>query len=261
MTVSLVRTETQGAVATVWLNQPERRNALSRQLVENLIDTLKSLDADESVHAIVLTGSGTAFCAGADLDEFSRLGTQIPAELYQDAYRAADLFRLGSELKTPLIGAVNGPALGGGLGLVAMCHLVVASENARLGTTELRVGLIPFVILPLIRRAVGEKQALKLMLLAEPITAQEACRIGLVQSIVPPEKVLEEASGWASTVASFSPLAVKMGLDAFFTTQDWEADASFRYLARLRVLSFLSEDLKEGAEAFLEKRKPVWRGR
>jgi len=257
----LLRCEMKDAVATVWLNHPERRNALSRRLVDDLIDTLVALDGDDAVHAIILTGSGSTFCSGADLEEFSRVGSLAPADLYHEAFHAADLFRLGSRLHKPLIGAVNGPALGGGLGLVAMCHLVVASERARFGTTELRVGLIPFVILPLVRRAVGEKQALKLMLLAEPVTADEAYRIGLVQTVVSSDRVLDEAYRWAQTVAGFSSLAVTMGLDAFFSTQDSDVETSFGYLARLRVLSFLSEDLQEGARAFLEKRDPVWRGR
>ncbi len=260
MTENTIQTENHSGTLVIRLNIPDRRNPLTSALVGELREALQKAQAEPEIRATVLTGIGPAFSAGADLQEFSQIGARTPAKLYDDAYNAADLFRLGSQLRKPLIGAINGAAFGGDMGLVAMCHWAVAADTARFGTTELRVGLIPFVILPLIRRAIGEKNALKLMLLAESITAREALQMGLVQKVVPPNQVLEQALSWAKTVGGYSPYAVKMGLDAFFTTQDLDLEASFAYLARLRILSFLSDDLKEGTQAFLEKRAPVWRG-
>lgn len=261
MEYEAIHVEKNDRVAVVRMNLPRQRNPLTRVLVTELQMALTEADGDPGIGAILLTGAGTAFSAGADLTELMSLPDKTAADLYYASRHAADLFLLGAQLRTPLIGAVNGPAFGGGMGLVAMCHLVVAAEGAQFGTTELRVGLIPFVILPLVRRAVGEKNALQLMLTAGPVGAEKALTMGLVQKVVPDDRLMEEAADLARHVASFSPLAVGLGLDAFFATADMNLHEAFDYLARLRLVSFLSDDLREGALSFLEKRSPQWKGR
>ncbi|MCF8563247.1 enoyl-CoA hydratase/isomerase family protein [Alicyclobacillus tolerans] len=253
--------EVDDYVATVTLNNPEMRNPLTNRLVEELMHALSALDADDAVRAIVLTGSGSAFCAGGNIQEFAATLQKTAPELYKDARRSTPLFQLGSQVRTPLIAAVNGAALGGGCGLAAMCHLALASDKAKFGTTELKLGLVPFVILPWIRRAVGERKALQMMLTAQVFTAQEAKELGLVHKVVAHEELLQQAHWLARQIASYSPLAVGLSLNAFYTTEQAGLTEALDYLSTLRIVSFLSEDLREGSRAFLEKRKPEWKGR
>jgi methylglutaconyl-CoA hydratase len=250
-----------GHIATVELNLPEYRNPLTNRMVEELIHAIRTLDEDREVRVIVLTGRGPAFCAGGDIREFRKNLSKPAPQLYDETLWSNQLFELGAEVRTTLIASVNGPALGGGCGLVAMCHLAIASDQAQFGTTELRLGLVPFVILPWIRRAVGEKNALEMMLTAEVFSAERARDMGLVQRVVPHERLREETRKVAEQIASYSPLALRLSLDAFFSTKQMGLKESFNYLGNLRMVSFMSEDLREGATAFMEKRKPVWKGR
>jgi enoyl-CoA hydratase/carnithine racemase len=261
MTYEAILVETSEQIATITLNQPEMRNPLTAQMIGELIQAIRQADQDPDVRVIVITGSGDAFCAGGNLNEFRRTMEKSAPTLYDEGHRSSQLFKLGEEVRTPLIASVNGPALGGGCGLAAMCHITIASDRAKLGTTEFRLGLVPFVIFPWIRRAVGHKNALEMMLTAKVMTAEEAREIGLVQRVVPHDQLQEETRKLARHVASFSPLAVKLGLDAFYTTEQMDLKKSIDYLSTLRIVSFLSEDLREGATAFLEKRPPEWKGR
>lgn len=250
----------QDNIATITLNQPDLRNPLSDQSTNELVNAIRQADQDEEVKAIILTGAGKAFSAGGNLNGFKQnMETSVP-ELHKKGRESTELFKLGTTVKTPLIAAVNGHALGGGTGLVAMCHMTIASSKAKLGLTELKLGLVPYVILPWVRRAVGERKTMELMLTAEPISAEEAKEINLVHRVVEPEDLEEEAWKLAKTIAAHSPLAVGLALDAFYTTEQMDLTKSFDYLSTLRLVSFQSEDLKEGATAFLEKRAPVWKG-
>lgn len=253
--------EVNGRVAVIRLNKPEMRNALTEDLTRELIDAIRRMDEDPDVGAMVLTGMGKAFCAGGDLNEFKKNIDKSAPQLYEEGLWSTELFKLGAVVRTPLIAAVNGPALGGGCGLVAMCHVALASDRATLGTTELKLGLVPYVILPWIRRAVGHRRAMEMMLSAEVLTAEQAERIGLVHRVVPHEQLEEEALTLARRIASLSPLAVRLGLDAFYTTEQIDLLKSFDVLSTQRIVSFLSEDLREGATAFLERRPPEWKGR
>jgi enoyl-CoA hydratase/carnithine racemase len=248
-------------IATITLNQPEMRNPLSKLTTEELTDAIQQSDKDPNIKAIIITGAGKAFSAGGNINEFKENFTKSVPTLHVEGKESTQLFKLGATLKTPMIASVNGPALGGGCGLVAMCHIAVASEEAKLGLTELRLGIVPFVILPWIRRAVGDRKAMELMLSAEVFSAEKAKELNLVHRVVPHSQLEEETWKLAKTIASFSPLAVQLALDAFYTTDQMDLMKAFDYLSTLRIVSFCSEDLKEGAAAFLEKRAPVWRGR
>jgi len=248
-------------IATITLNQPEMRNPLSKRTTEELTDAIEKSDRDPHIKAIIITGAGKAFSAGGDINEFKENFMKTVPALHMEGRESTQLFKLGATVKTPMIAAVNGPALGGGCGLVAMCHIAVASKEAKLGLTELRLGIVPFVILPWIRRAVGDRRAMELMLSAEVVSAEKAKELNLVHRVVPHHELEAETWRLAKTIASFSPLAVKLALDAFYTTDQMDLTKAFDYLSTLRIVSFCSEDLREGAAAFLEKRTPVWRGK
>jgi enoyl-CoA hydratase/carnithine racemase len=248
-------------IAIITLNQPEMRNPLSKQTTEELTDAIQQSDKDPNIKAMIITGAGKAFSAGGNLNEFKENFTKSVPVLHVEGRESTQLFQLGATVKTPMIASVNGPALGGGCGLVAMCHIAIASEKAKLGLTELRLGIVPFVILPWIRRAVGDRKAMELMLSAEVFSAEKAKELNLVHRVVPHNQLEEETWKLAKTIASFSPLAVQLALDAFYTTDQMDLMKSLNYLSTLRIVSFCSEDLKEGAAAFLEKRSPIWKGR
>ncbi|MCM3584181.1 enoyl-CoA hydratase-related protein [Mesobacillus maritimus] len=253
--------EVIGKVAKITLNLPEMRNPLTEKSTQELIHAIRTADDDSTIHAIILTGAGKAFSAGGDLNEFKKNLEKTAPELYFEGKASTELFKLGAEVTTPLIASVNGPALGGGTGLVSMCHLAIASTEAKLGLTELRLGLVPFVIMPWVRRAVGDRKMMEMMLTAEILSAEQAKELNLVHRVVEPNLLEEETMKLATQVASFSPLAVKLSLESFFNTEQMDIMKAFDYLTNLRLVSFMSEDLKEGASAFLEKRQPSWSGK
>lgn len=253
--------EVRDTVAKITLNLPEMRNPLTTRLTCELITAIEAADQDEKVKAIILTGNGPAFCAGGDMNEFKENFSKSVPQLYFEGKEGMRLFELGAAIRTPLIASVHGAALGGGCGLVAMSHLAIASDQAKFGTTELRLGLVPFVILPWIRRAVGERRAMEMMLTADIISAQKAYEYGLIHRITVPEQLEEETWKLARLVASYSPLAVKLGIEAFRTTEQTDLLNSIAQLSTLRLVAFASHDLREGATAFLEKRAPVWEGK
>ncbi|WP_342430939.1 enoyl-CoA hydratase-related protein [Neobacillus sp. FSL H8-0543] len=248
-------------VAKVTLNEPERRNPLTEKSTKELIHAIREADRNPAIRAIILTGAGKAFSAGGNLNDFKKNLERTAPDLYFEGKESTELFKLGAEVTTPLIASVNGPALGGGTGLVAMCQLAVASTEAKLGLTELRLGLVPFVIMPWVRRAVGDRKTMEMMLTAEILSAEQAKEANLVHRVVRPEDLESETWKLAQLVAGFSPLAVKLSLDAFYKTEQMDLMKSFDYLTTLRLVSFMSEDLKEGASAFLEKRQPTWHGK
>lgn len=260
MTYETILYEFDHHIAKVTFNLPELRNPFTEQLVDELVDAVKKADQNPEVRVIIITGSGSAFSAGGNINEFKANFSKSAPQLYSEGIESNKLFKLGSEVRTPMIASVNGPALGGGTGFVAMCHIAIASEKAILGLTELRLGLVPFVILPLVRRAIGDRKTLELMLTAKTLSAQEALDINLVHKVVPHEDLEKETLAIAKTICSFSPLATRLGLDAFFTTENVDLHKSFDILSTMRTVSFQSEDLKEGASAFLEKRKPKFTG-
>ncbi|WP_342512897.1 enoyl-CoA hydratase-related protein [Sporosarcina sp. FSL K6-1522] len=261
MNYTTILYEVTDHIAKITMNLPEMRNPLTEALTAELITAIRTADQDQDVRVIILTGAGKAFSAGGNLNEFKANFEKSIPELHREGHESTELFKLGATVKTPIIASVNGPALGGGTGIVAMSHLAIASNQAKLGLTELKLGLVPFVILPWVRRAVGNRRAMELMLTAEIIDAEKAKDYELVHRIVPHDQLEEETWALAKTVASHSPLAVSLGMDAYFTTEQMDFMKSFDYLSTLRLVSFQSEDLKEGASAFLEKRKPSWQGK
>lgn len=253
--------EQRNHVAIITLNDPSSRNSLSTQMTNDLLEALLYVNAKEDIKAIVLTANGNSFCAGGNLAEFQQFLAMSVPELYEDGLQSTKLFQIREVMVKPIIGAINGPALGGGAGLASLCHIALGCEHTQIGLTELKLGLVPYVILPIVRRAVGERNMMELMLSARILGAEEAKEVGFLHKVVSAADLLDEAIKLAQTIAAYSPLAVKMGLRAFEETAEMAVPEAMRVLSTMRLISFKSEDLKEGATAFLEKRKPNWQGK
>ena len=254
----LILKEQTGRVVQLTLNNPVKRNAMTYALVEALTAALQEADADPAVRAVILTGAGDNFSAGGDLKEFA---AELEMQAYQH-WQAAEpwitLFRLVPNMRVPVIAAVHGYALAGGCGLVALCDMALAADDATLGTTEIRIGLFPMVILPALRRVVGERHALEMALSGDTYTAQEALRLGLVNRVVPRAELLSAARELANRIAAKGPAAVAMGKRLFYATAGMGYDEALEFARNIRVAYMLADDVAEGVDAFLNKRKPNW---
>jgi enoyl-CoA hydratase/carnithine racemase len=255
-----LRYEVSDGVATVTLDQPETRNALSAELLGELIAALEASRADEHVRCVVLTSShDKVFSSGANLAGFA---ADVPlVHRHLGSARFPELFRLIGELGKPTICAANGHVLAGSLGIALACDLVIAKEGATFGTPEINVGAFPFMIMALIYRNVPRKKTNELLLLGERIDAHEAERIGLVNKVVPAEEFDAAVSDWAARLAAKSPLIMRLGKDAMFRQQDMAFADALDYLRAQLSLTMSTEDLVEGVQAFFEKREPQWKGR
>lgn len=256
----LVLYECEDGVATLTLNRPARRNALSGALVEALIDALERLDGDESAVSAVLTGAGEkAFCAGGDLAGGGMMGDAGVLEARRQRGRFAELLAAVHACGKPIVAGVNGDALGGGFGLMMACDLAVVEPTARLGTPEIKVGLFPHIILAELSRNVPRKQLLELVFTGRHLSPDEALGWGLVNRVESP--ALDGARALASTIASHSPAILRLGKAAFYDSADLDHAAQLRYLREQLEANLLAEDAAEGITAFLQKREPEWRGR
>lgn len=256
--MNLVRSDKRKGVCYIQLNSPENKNALSRDLVVQLLHELRGADQDSEVRVIVLTGTGEYFCSGGDLKLFKELSSKRIDEIYRENMDLIDLFRLGFEIKTPLVTAVNGPALGGGVGLVAMSHLSIATSEAKFGIVELSLGIGPFSVWPWLHRALGYRKALELTLTGEVISAEVAKEIGLVNKVVPKEQLMTEVEHLCSRIKSMSPMATRLFLESIGYVAKSELNFALEFLTMTRTFSLVSEDLREGIAAVLEKRRPRW---
>ena len=255
--MSLVEVERDGAIAVVLLNRPEQLNALSDELMEELVATLIELDRDKAVRAIVLGGSERAFAAGADIGELAQASA---IDLYYQ--RRIERWDAIRGLWTPLIAAVSGYCLGGGCELAMACDLIVASESAQFGQPETGLGIIPGAGgTQRLTRAVGKALAMDMILSGRRLSAQEALAAGLVARVVPDEAWLEEAKGLAREIAEKGPVATRLAKESVDRAFETTLTAGLEAERRALYLAFASEDAKEGLTAFTEKRKPEFKGR
>jgi len=256
--------QVDGGVARITINRPERRNAMSWEVMRGLRRVLAAAAEDGAVRVVVLAGTGEhAFCAGADLGKMT--GADDPEAGMVAVHEArgvlADVFGALWGLGKPTVARVQGFALAGGFGLALACDLVVASEKARFGAPEINVGLWPYMITVPLVRSMPPKQALELMLTGRMVDAAEGQRLGFVTRVVPHEELDAAVSELAQTLAAKSPAAMKLGRDAFYAVWDMAAPEALAHLHAMLSLTAQTEDAAEGIDAFLEKRAPRWRGR
>lgn len=252
--------EVSEGVATVTLNRPEQRNALSGQMLGELVDAMKRVRDDGDVRAVVLTGAGEkAFCAGADLGGFAADAPLVAKHFGSDLF--LELFRLMPRLGKPSLCAANGHVLAGGMGLALSCDLVIAREGITFGTPEINIGAFPYMIMSIIYRNVPRKKVNEMMLLGERIPAAEAVELGLANKVVPAAEFEAAVAEWAGRLASKSPVLMRLGHDAMYRQQDMAFDEALEFLRSQLSLTFSTEDILEGVQAFFEKRDPEWKGR
>jgi enoyl-CoA hydratase/carnithine racemase len=253
----VVETSVDGHVALCRLNRPEARNALSPELMEKLAAAVEGFDADEDVRCIVIAGSDEAFAAGADIKAMSERS-------FQDAMlrSTGDQWKRIAACRTPLIAAVSGFALGGGCELALICDLIVASETAELGQPEITLGIIPGAGgTQRLARVLGKQRAMELVLTGKRISAQEALAMGLVNSVEGVHEYLEKALELATVIARRPPLAVRLAKQAVQAADEAGLSAGLEMERRLYELAMATEDRVEGTTAFIEKRKPEFKGR
>lgn len=242
----------EGRVLRLTLSRPEKRNALSVELCTQLADAFDSAQSDSGVGAILIDAQGNVFCAGMDLDEV------LDADAAERTAIHEKIFTIGARSLKPIIAAVQGPALGGGAGIVANAHVVVAAQGTSFGLTEIRIAMWPFVIFRAIVDAMGERRAMELSLTGRIFSAPDAQQYGLVHEIAPAFELDDRATAIATQIAESSAEAVRNGLEFVHGTRNMTADEAGQTARALRARAFCSADFREGVMAFREKRKPRW---
>ena len=252
--------EVADGVATVSMNQPDTRNALSDQLLSDLLAAFAAAREDEAVRVVVLASTHEkTWSSGANLGGFAADAPLVHKFFATDKF--PKLFWAIGDLGKPTIAKVGGHCLAGALGIALACDLIVASESASFGTPEINVGAFPFMIMALIYRNIGRKKTNELLLLGERIDSAEAERIGIVNRVVPDGELDAAVADWAGTLAKKSPVIMRLGKDAMFRQQDMPLAEALDYLHHNLTLAFSTEDIQEGVRAFFEKREPEWKGR
>jgi enoyl-CoA hydratase len=257
MNLTTILLTKQSGYALIQLNRPEVLNAINMKLMEELVSTLEELEKDNDVRCIIITGNEKAFAAGADIKEMAEASAM--EMLQRDQFARWDRIR---KIKKPIIAAVSGFALGGGCELAMTCDIIVASESAKFGQPEISIGVIPGAGgTQRLTRTVGKYKAMEMVLTGSMITAEEAKQWGLVVKVVPNEYLVEEAKNLAKVIASKPPVAVRLGKEAVLKSFDTTMEGGLEFERKNFYMLFASEDQKEGMKAFVEKRKPEWKGR
>ena len=259
MAYQTLKLEYDGALAIITLARPDKRNAISTQMIEDLLASLAEVQSS-SARVGILTGEGKAFCSGMDLDELRAIATRSPVEYLEDSRRMARLFRTVYSFPKPLIAAVNGHALAGGCGLATLADITIAVPDAKFGYTEVRIGFIPALVSVFLRRQIGEKRTRDLALTGRLFDAAEAREMGLVNLVVAAEELMAEARKLAATLIAASPtsLARTKRLLVEFSEKDLDREISMAIQENADIRS--TADFREGLASFLEKRTPKWTG-
>ncbi|HKV82091.1 MAG TPA: enoyl-CoA hydratase-related protein [Candidatus Sulfotelmatobacter sp.] len=260
MSYHTVQLSYEGRIATLTLNRPEKRNAISFELIDDLVRALDEVAKSDAI-VLIVTGAGKAFCSGMDLDNLKALLGHTPEQNLQDSATMVRLFRSLYEFPKVTIAAVNGPAIAGGTGLALLCDFTLAVPDAKFGYTEVRIGFVPAIVSTFLLRQVGEKQARDLLLTGRIFGSEEAARMGLINEIVHAENLIARAKELAALLMENSASSLRatkqLLTDHARTELDAHIDAAVRENAAIRSTA----DFREGITSFLEKRKPVWTGK
>jgi len=259
MTYTTLQLAYDGSIATITLNRPEKRNAISYDLIDDLLGALREV-AKSPAQILILTGAGKAFCSGMDLDNLKALIGRSPEQSLEDSKTMASLFRTLYDFPKPTIAAVNGAAIAGGTGLATLCDFTLAIPDAKFGYTEVRIGFVPAIVSTFLLRQVGEKIARDLLLTGRLFDAEEAKRIGLVHEVMEPDQLMKRARELAAQLLENSPASLRytkrLLSDAARAEMDMQIETAVRENAAVRSTA----DFREGITSFLEKRKPRWSG-
>jgi methylglutaconyl-CoA hydratase len=247
-------------IATITLNRADKRNAISYELIDDLIAALKEA-ATSSAQVVILTGAGKAFCSGMDLDSLKQLTGRTHEQNVQDSETMASLFRTLYDFPKPTIAAVNGPAIAGGTGLATLCDFTLAVPEAKFGYTEVRIGFVPAIVSSFLIANIGEKRARDLLLTGRIFGADEALKLGLVNEIVPPERLMARAHELAGQLLENSPASLQATKKLLSSYTREQLDRQVKQAVQGNAGIRQTADFKEGITAFLEKRKPTWTGK
>jgi len=249
---------TENKIAKVYLNRPEVHNAFNEVMIAELTEIFKKISEDELVRVAVLTGNGKSFSAGADLNWMKKMINYSYEQNLDDSLKLAELFYLMYSLPKPIIARVNGAAIGGGTGLVAVCDIAIASENARFSLSEVKLGLVPACISPYVIRKVGEGKCREFFLTGERLTAKRALESGLVNQVVPLEELDQAVQEKANQLISSGPKALAMCKELLKNVPGMSFEEAKTYTADMIASMRIGDEGQEGMNAFLEKRKPKW---
>lgn len=253
---TILYSESRG-IATITLNRPDKRNSISYELIDDVTAALKQA-AQSSAMVLVLTGAGSAFCAGMDLDNLKQLLGRSPEQNLKDSETMAGLFRSLYDFPKPTIAAVNGPAIAGGTGLATLCDFTLAVPEAKFGYTEVRIGFVPGIVSSYLVAIVGEKRARDLLLTGRIFGAEEAYRFGLVTEIVPADQLMARTQQLAQQLLEISPNSLRATKALLSSYTKDELDRQLKLAIAENAAVRLTADFREGITAFLEKRKPKW---
>ena len=260
MPYSTLKIERDAALAIITLTRPEKRNAISSQMIADLLAALAETAESLAVRVVILTGEGKSFCSGMDLDELRALASRSPAEHLEDSRTMARLFRTIYSFPKPLIAAVNGPAIAGGCGLATLADFTLAVPDAKFGYTEVKIGFIPALVSVFLRRQIGEKLTRDLCLTGRLFDAAEAKSLGLVNEIVAPAELLNTARTLASTLLANSPSSLTRTKRLITQMSEADLDREISMAIEANAAIRATPDFREGLSSFLEKRPPHWPG-
>ncbi len=260
MNFNTIQLAYDGGTATIPLNRPEKRNAISFELIDDLLRALDEIARSESI-ILILTGAGKAFCSGMDLENLKTLLGRTWEQNLKDSETMVRLFRSLYEFPKITIAAVNGPAIAGGTGLALLCDFTLAVPEAKFGYTEVRIGFVPAIVSTFLLRQVGEKQARDLLLTGRLFGAEEALRMGLINELVAPEKLIARARELAALLMENSPASLRATKQLLNDHARAELDVQIEAAVRENAAVRTTADFREGITSFLEKRRPVWTGK
>ncbi|HTV57506.1 MAG TPA: enoyl-CoA hydratase-related protein [Verrucomicrobiae bacterium] len=260
MNYTTLKYEREGEIVRVTLARPEKRNAISTPMIKELLAAFDEAEGS-GARVLILTGEGKAFCAGMDLEDLQKIAGQSEGENREDSRRMARLFRRLYTFPRPVIAAVNGAAVAGGCGLATLADFTLASPEAKFGYTEVKIGFLPALVSVFLRRQIGEKHARELLLTGKIVDAAEAYRLGLVNEIVPGEKLAARARELAASLLAVSPESVWRTKELLSESEEEALDEELERAAESNAEIRGTADFREGLASFLEKRQPKWSGR